>query len=275
MHVRTPKHFVLEERLERYADAIELNPPAYAGRWAEACHPITAAGAARYKEVRLDLGCGKGTFLAEAARREPDVLFLGMDSEPLCIAYAAQHVMEAGLKNAVVLPWNGLRAFEVFGPAEVSRIYLNFPTPFPRKRHAAGRLTDASRLMEWRRILAPGGTVRLKTDSQPLYDFSLEQVETAGYQLLWTSLDARADFPDDPTSTYEERLAEKGAHVLALEATPGPEPKDFKPLPPKSLTDYLPRDLTGVDYVPLGMEATVKNMRNYQAKQWAKNGGNK
>ena len=58
VHVRTPKNFVLEERLERYADAIETSPENYAGRWREACAPT---GSASYARLHLDLGCGKGT----------------------------------------------------------------------------------------------------------------------------------------------------------------------------------------------------------------------
>ena len=90
MHARLPKNFVLEERLERYADAIELMPTSYAGHWADACTPLVADGRAPYREVRLDLGCGKGHFTAESARSQPDVLFIGIDGEPVCIAYAAQ-----------------------------------------------------------------------------------------------------------------------------------------------------------------------------------------
>lgn len=285
MHARTPKHFVLEERLERYADFIEPAPQDYAGRWAEACYPLggatspvgtTAAGAptparaGRFREVRLDLGCGKGAFTVEAARREPDVLFLGMDGEPLCMAYAGGLAAKSGLENVVFLAWDGHRVTEAFAPGELSRIYLNFPTPFPRKRQARRRLTDASCLMEYRRILTPNGTVRLKTDSRPLYLFTLEELDAAGYTVLWTSEDARADFPDDPTSGYEERLAANGAKVFALEATPGPEPTHFSPTPQRGLVEYLPQDLGKLDYVPLGMEATVWNMRNREAKLWAK-----
>lgn len=269
MHARTPKNFVLEEHLERYADVIELTPPSYAGRWREACHPLAADGMTRFSEVRLDLGCGKGTFLVEAARREPDVLFLGMDAEPLCIAYAARRVFEGGLKNAVLLPWNGQRVSEVFSPHELSRIYLNFPTPFPRKKEALGRLSDARRLMEYRELLAPGGSVILKTDSQPFFDFSLEQLDVAGFELVRTSRDARADYPDEPMGGYERRLAEKGAKVLAFEAVPGPAPEHFSPTPPRGLTEYLPEDLTSIGYVPLGMEATVVNLRNYRAHHGA------
>lgn len=91
VHVRTPKNFVLEERLERYADAIETNPENYAGHWREACAPTDSASFAR---LHLDLGCGKGTYLVERARREPNTLFIGMDQEPICIAYAAQKICE-------------------------------------------------------------------------------------------------------------------------------------------------------------------------------------
>ena len=94
VHVRTPKNFVLEERLERYADAIETNPEAYAGDWREACAP---AGSKPFEHLHLDLGCGKGTYLVERAHREPDTLFIGMDQEPICIAYAAQKICEQEL----------------------------------------------------------------------------------------------------------------------------------------------------------------------------------
>ena len=76
VHVRTPKNFVLEERLERYADAIETNPEAYVGDWRKACAP---AGSKTFEHLHLDLGCGKGTYLVERAHREPDTLFIGMD----------------------------------------------------------------------------------------------------------------------------------------------------------------------------------------------------
>ena len=64
VHVRTPKNFVLEERLERYADAIETSPEAYAGDWRKACAPT---GSKPFEHLHLDLGCGKGTYLVERA----------------------------------------------------------------------------------------------------------------------------------------------------------------------------------------------------------------
>ena len=269
LHARLPKNFVLEERLERYGRVIELNPAAWRGRWARACAPL---GAEPYAEVRLDLGCGKGAFAVEAARREPDVLFVAMDSEPICVAYAAQLVCESGLPNVVVVPGTGMRVREFFSPGELSCIYLNFPTPFPRKRDAAKRMASMERLMDFREVLAPGAEVRLRTDSQPLLDFMLTQVPLAGYDLLWESRDARADFPDAPESEYERRLGAQGARVLALAAAPGPAPEHVEQTAELSLAAYLPHDLESLQaltYAPHGMEATVENLRNRAARRGA------
>ena len=271
LHARLPKNFVLEERLERYGRVIELDPAGWRGRWASACAPL---GAAPFSEVRLDLGCGKGGFSVEAARREPNVLFVAMDSEPFCVAYAAQRVTESGLSNVVVVPGTGMRVREFFSPGELSVIYLNFPTPFPRKRDAGKRMASMERLMDFREVLTAHGEVRLRTDSQPLFDFMLTQVPIAGYELLWQSRDARAERPDDPASEYERRLGAQGAHVLALTARPGPVPERVEQTAELSLSAYLPQDLEslqGLAYAPHGMEATVENLRNRAVRRRSQN----
>jgi tRNA (guanine-N7-)-methyltransferase len=268
MHARLPRNFVLEERIERYADAIEVEPRAYAGRWANACYPLDPGDPrASFREVRVDLGCGKGAFVAESARREPDVLFVGIDSEPICIAYAAQHALEQGLRNAVFVPATGAQLAGIFGPCEVARIHLNFPTPYPRRRDAHRRLTLVDRLMEYRGILAPGGDLYLRTDSQPFRDFTLAQLKIAGYEITWQSDDARAALPDEPGSEYERRLCDQGARVLALIARPGPCPQTWEQTAPLSLVEYLPEDLEELDYVPYGMNASVTSLRRMRAKR--------
>lgn len=260
MHARLPVHFVLEERLERYADAIEVHPASYRGRWADACWPLSVEGS--FDEVRVDLGCGKGAFIVESARRNPQVLYIGIDAEPLCMAYAAQHIVEANVRNAVVVPARADALTRVFAPAEVNVIYLNFPTPYPRKRDAEQRLVAFERLVEYRDILAPGGSLRLRTDSQPLRDFALDQLDQAGYDVTHISPDERAEHPGAVTSEYEQRLVAQGAKVLGVWATPGPDPLHVAPRDSVSLVDYLPDDLFENRYVPHGMEQTVRNLRN-------------
>lgn len=103
LHARIPKHFVLEERLERYATAIEILPSHLAGQWAEACYPLSPQGLGCFSQVWLDLGCGKGAFTCDMARLHPDVLVVGIDSEPVCIAYAAQKLAKPSCTTLYLL----------------------------------------------------------------------------------------------------------------------------------------------------------------------------
>ena len=267
MRARLPKHFVLEEHLERYADAIEVSAPSWRGNWAECCWPLTDSGKRRaFARVCLDLGCGKGPFLAEMAARHPDTLFIGMDNEPICIAYAAQLICERGLKNAVLIPGTAARLDEIFSPGELAAIYINFPTPFPKRRDAAKRIVTAAHLERYRPLLAEGGALTLRTDSRPLFDYAIPQVETAGWHTLWTSNDDRTDHPDTPFSGYERRLSAQGAKVNALCAAPGPAPSTEQLAAalelPQSLYDYLPDNLFEGGYIPHGMSYGITNLRN-------------
>lgn len=289
-HIRTPKNFVLEERLERYADAIEIAPETYRGSWAVACAPLDAEGdaakpagitaaaptaspaaAARsFSAVYLDLGCGKGAYLTACAARDPRSLYLGMDTEPICIAYAAQRIVEGELKNALVLPRSAESLERIFAPGELAGITLNFPTPFPKRKFAGKRLVNVDHLLAYRALLAPDARVTLRTDSQPLRDYALTQFEAAGYALHWVSDDVRAEHPGHPETEYEARLAAQGAAVYGICATPAAAPtpahiqagRDAE----QSLAEYLPRDLGSLTYVPLGMEGYVLNARNRMAK---------
>lgn len=288
MHARMPKNFVLEERLERYRRAIEVEPARWRGQWAEACWPLNPtahraasksanSGAGRFREVRLDLGCGKGSYLVACAEREPDVLFIGIDAEPVCIAYTAQRICEAGLANALALPGSAAKLARFFAPGELAGVTLNFPTPHPKAHYARERLTSVAHLLSYRDLLAPGGTVTLRTDSLPLWRFSLETFALAGYRALWTSENARTDHPELPETEYEARTRELGAAVYGICATPEPLSKaeaaqalEKARALPKSLMDYLPENAPAMGYVPLGMERAVENLRNRRLKELAR-----
>ena len=271
MRARLPKHFVLEEHLERYADAIEVCGPSWRGRWAQACHPLGTGASVSFAAVHLDLGCGKGPFLAEMAARHPDELFIGMDNEPVCIAYAAQLICERGLKNAVLVPGTAANLSSIFAPGELSTIYLNFPTPFPKRRDASKRIITAEHLERYRPLLAPGATVTLRTDSQPLFDYALPQFDAAGYRTRWISHDDRTDHPSTPLSGYERRLSAQGATVHAVCAELGSAPAAGQLAAalemPQSLYDYLPDNLFEGAYIPHGMSYGIDNLRNRRRRQ--------
>ncbi|MBY4798291.1 methyltransferase [Collinsella sp. AGMB00827] len=267
MHARTPKNFVLEERLERYSRAIETHPHTWRGIWAQAS---AQAGATPFQDVHLDLGCGKGLQLVEAARQAPHTLHIGVDSEPICIAYAAQAITEAKLANAIVVPARADQLCQIFADDELSSITISFPTPFPRKKQAHLRVVQIDRLLEYRSLLAPGAALLMRTDSQPLFDFTLTQLKGTGMSLEWVSSDLRRDRPELPASEYERKLVAQGARVLGLLARPEKEPDpaaiEQARAVPQSLFEYVPDDLYEGAYIPHGMSWAIETFRNRRAR---------
>ena len=158
----------------------------------------------------------------------------------------------------------------VFADGELSALLMNFPTPFPKKKKAHLRLTYLDRLMTYRPLLGQGAGIRLRTDSQPLRDFTLTQLELAGYKVTWRSDDVRAEFPSEPWSAYERKLTEQGACAFGVSACPGPAPERVEQTAPLSLVSYLPDNLDQLDYVPHGMQGCVENLRNRNARERAR-----
>ena len=78
------------------------------------------------KPYALEIGCGKGGFITEAALRQPEMLFLAMERQPDVLLTAAERAKALGLKNLKFVIGNADRLFEYIGEREVIRIYLNF-----------------------------------------------------------------------------------------------------------------------------------------------------
>lgn len=251
--------------LARFAAPIVDHPEQHRGSW----RALMPQG----REIRLDLGCGKGSFLQESALREPDVLFVGVDYSPTCIARCAEKVVTAALPNARLVIADADQLDSLFAPGELDRIYLNFNAPFPKKKHAHLRLSHVERLMEYRTLLRSTGLLELRTDNILYWRFSLEQLRIANYRILRQTADLATlptwdqDRAPVLTSEYFDRTTQRGAHVYALLAQPGPAPDHWEQTAPLGLCEYLPDNLDELDHIPYGMESTVENIRNRQANQ--------
>ena len=294
---RLHKGFSFSKRFQACSAWICCDGAAWAGRWA-AWAPGGAVRDQAFSHVVLDLGCGKGEYTVACAKMRPDVLFVGFDVDALCTLRAAEAAAAEGVDNAVFL-MDGVPAFDehpeqahasrasagervrsgapaeidlstVFAAGELSALLMNFPTPFPKKKKAHLRLTYLDRLMTYRPLLGQGAGIRLRTDSQPLRDFTLTQLELAGYEVAWRSDDVRAEFPSEPWSAYERKLTEQGACAFGIFACPGPAPERVEQTAPLSLVSYLPDNLDQLDYVPHGMQGCVENLRNRNARERAR-----
>ena len=169
--------------------------------------------------LHLEIGMGRGLFITTLAKRFPDVNFLGLEIREEMVMQALERLSDAvepaGSDNLRFLWLNAARMDELFAENEVERIYINFPDPWPKSRHAKRRLTALPLLAIYRKILAPGGEFYFKTDNQPLFDWSVENFTAAGWQLDEVSYDLPLERSIAVTE-YENRYRGQGQPIYGL-----------------------------------------------------------
>jgi len=178
-----------------------------------------------YKNDRplyVEIGCGKGMFLSTLAELHPEINYLGIEkfSSVLLRALQKRETIEVG--NLYYLRFDAENITEIFSEGEVDKIYLNFSDPWPKDRHHKRRLTSREFLARYEQILAPGGVVEFKTDNNKLFDFSLEELEAAGWELLLMTRDLhRSEYNEGNVMTeYEERFSLLGNKINKLVMRP-------------------------------------------------------
>ena len=230
-----------EEKIARYNHWIVEEPTDRKGRWSEAfdeacdgaalCSSTAGAGAsmgerekdAATPELYLEIGCGKGKFITEMARRHPDRRYVAVEGAGTVVLRAlekAAGVRATILEDDDVLadgdddgrderyehvgrderaeelivgePLNNIRFItdyvqtlgDIFEKGEIRGIYLNFSDPWPKERHAKRRLTHRKYLTEYRKILSPGSILEFKSDNDDLFQFSAQEFYDFGLEIL-------------------------------------------------------------------------------------------
>lgn len=187
-------------------------PEQMKGKWAEVFqndHPI-----------HIEVGMGKGQFIIEMARRNPEVNYIGIEKYSSVLVRAVEKLEDFEQDNLRLIRMDAENIEEVFDKDEVDRIYLNFSDPWPKDRHAKRRLTSTRFLERYDNILTPEGRVMFKTDNKDLFDFSLEQVEEAGWILESHTYDLHhSEYNEGNVMTeYEEKFSAKGNPICRLVA---------------------------------------------------------
>jgi len=176
--------------------------------------------------MELEIGMGKGRFLRELSRRKPDVNFIGLERYESVLMKAIQRKdrEEESLsdadrhKNLYFICDAAERLPEFFAPGEISRIYLNFSDPWPKKSHAKRRLTSPEFLKRYEMVLKPEGTVEFKTDNTELFSWSLDSARAAGWEVLFSTEDLHSipEGADNIMTEYEEKFSERGQKICKM-----------------------------------------------------------
>lgn len=172
------------------------------------------------KPLYIEIGMGKGQFIIEMARRNPDKNFIGIEKYSSVLVRALEKCEEDAPENLRFIRMDAEEILEVFDTDEVAGIYLNFSDPWPKDRHAKRRLTYRDFWARYKVILKPEGQVVFKTDNRPLFDFSLEEVEIAGWTLENVTFDLHhSEYMEGNVMTeYEAKFSAKGNPIHRLVA---------------------------------------------------------
>ena len=169
------------------------------------------------REIRLEVGCGKGKFTVETAAAEPDVLIIAVERVNEAMLLGMERALEMGLKNVFFLSLDAAELEEYFAPGEIDLIYLNFCDPWPRKKNAKRRLTFRSFLEKYKKILRDGGEIHFKTDNAALFEWSLGEFDACGLEIRNLTRDLHANGPVGIMTGYEEKFYQLGTPINRCE----------------------------------------------------------
>lgn len=197
-----------KDKLRRFAEYTSFNNTfdfAYElrGKWRDEVfknqHPIV-----------LELGCGKGEYTVALGREFRDKNFIGIDIKSNRMWKGASIAHAENLSNVAFLRAVMHRIHELFDENEVDEIWITFPDPFPKLRHAKHRLTHPRFLQLYKQVLKPGGIINFKTDDTDLFEFTIDMLPKVGITPIEIDRDVHANPNANPhlknIRTYYENL---------------------------------------------------------------------
>jgi tRNA (guanine-N7-)-methyltransferase len=189
----------------------------------------------RRQPLHVELGCGKGWFLAGLGPQHPEINYLGIDMKDAVLAPGKRMIEatygEKPIDNLALTAYDISRLPDMMGDKDrISRLYINFCNPWPKPRHHKRRLTHSRQLALYRPLLEPGAELWFKTDDEPLFQATLQYLQESGFAVLQQTQDLHADKSAFGSEMYvmtehEKMFTERGIPIKALRARMLPQEK--------------------------------------------------
>ena len=197
-----------KEKIINTSEYIINNPEKYIGSWKSVFN--------NDNDIHIEIGMGKGKFIIDNAIKYPNINFIGIEKYDSVIVRAIEKLKDKNLPNLKLIVLDANKINKVFNK-EISRIYLNFSDPWPKKRHAKRRLTSETFLKLYDDIFKDKKEIIMKTDNKDLFAYSIESLSCYGYKLHNVNLDL-INTEDNITTEYEEKFRNKNICINKLEA---------------------------------------------------------
>lgn len=213
--MRIRKRSWTKEELEKAEFYID-NPQVNKGKWKSAFKVE--------RPLHIELGCGKGQFIANLGVRNSGINFIGVDLIDTMLGLAKRNVEEVyashnkEIDNVILTRCNIEQILTMMDENDqVERIYINFCNPWPRGKHHKKRLTHTRQLELYKTFLKKGGEIRFKTDDDNLFSDSLNYFEEAGFEIIWKTYDLHSEnVPDNIVTEHENMFSSDGIKIKAL-----------------------------------------------------------
>ncbi len=194
------KHIKGSEEKVSLSKVVIKNPEQYKGKWKSVFN--------NKNKIYLEIGMGKGSFLIEHARRNKNVNYIGFEKYPSVLLNALETIENEKLTNIKIICADAYKVDEIFYK-EISKLYLNFSDPWPKKRHIKRRLTSDVFLKKYNSIFKGLKVIEQKTDNDELFNFSLESYKLNHYIVVKKN----TNYFDDIRTEYENKFISKGKNI--------------------------------------------------------------
>jgi len=179
--------------------------------------------------ICVEIGCGKGAFIAETARRNPNLNFIAIERESKIIAMAMKSARsgEESPQNLRFILGDAKRLREYFNDGELHRIYINFCDPWRNRIKWHKRRLTHRGFLDTYKVLTNSGELFFKTDSEDLFRFSARELRETGWTLRNVTEDLHnSGFEGNVMTEYETRFHGMGLPIFRLEAFGAPQSSD-------------------------------------------------
>lgn len=166
-------------------------------------------------DIHLELGCGRGKFIIQKALLNPDTNYIAIDLKDEVLVYVVRKAEENKLKNIRIAALNIQFIEDMFDENEISKIYINFCNPWPKRRQKKRRLTHTVFLNMYKKFLKSGSQIWFKTDDRGLFEESQGYFIESGYKIEYLTYDLHnSGFDENVVTEYEEKFVQFGMKIM-------------------------------------------------------------
>ena len=194
------KHIKDADKIINKSAYIIENPEEYKGKWNKLFN--------NENNIEIEIGTGKGKFIIEKAIQNPNINFIGIEKYDSPLVSAVKKLEELDINNLRLICYDALNIENIFD-REISKIYLNFSDPWPKKRHTKRRLTSDRFLEKYDSIFKDTKRIEMKTDNDDLFEYSCESLTNYGYKII----EKDTNHISNITTEYEDKFRNIGKNI--------------------------------------------------------------